>query len=705
MQARFDRLRKVILVGTLSWAATSLVVLVLGTGTANAQFTIVVPNANANAEANGADNFLPGSGCGQQQLFVLDSSQFSTLSSGDQITGFAIRPDVNFCAGNPCGSFAATTLHNVTIKLATTSTAATDTSDGTIADFLTTNEQTVFSGDVTVASGFTGPTNGPKDFDIQFPFTTPYSYHPANGNLVVNLIVNSTDGIPVQIDGATSSGVSSRIFACASGQFAGSGIHDQTAVAVIQFQVSPPPCVPAPSGLVAWWPGDGNADDILGGHNGNLENGATFTTGLVGQAFSFDGSDDFVQAPDSPKWAFDSNDFTIDLWVNFNSVGTIDALVANDEGSGALNKWIFLLNNGQLQFHINSPTIGNPGVNIGSTSFSPNPGEWHHVAVTRSGTSYTFYVDGTPGSSVTNSMAVPDANAALTIGEGENNFFVNGLIDEVEIFDRALSTSEIQDIVNAGSSGKCKLDHFLCYKSKAAKARKGQPPFPEFTPQSVTLTDLFGGPFSFALKKSIGLCTPANKMDENPSAPNDPGHEEAYRSKRPKGAAKFNRVGEVHSITNQFHSSGFMVKLTAEDRFLVPTSKVVGTGGNTTPPPRGLDHFKCYKIAPAKAPKGQPAFPKFTPIANVKVADQFETRFFDLKALKHLCNPADKNGEDASAPAHIDHLVCYLAKLTKTDPKQAKVPKELVSTNNQFGQEVLQTLTVQELCVPSSLDD
>src|SRR5262245_30842976 len=51
------------------------------------------------------------------------------------------------------------------------------------------------------------------------------------------------------------------------------------------------------AGLVSWWPGDGNADDIQGGNSGRLQNGATFTIGKVGQAFSLDGTNDFVLIP------------------------------------------------------------------------------------------------------------------------------------------------------------------------------------------------------------------------------------------------------------------------------------------------------------------------------------------------------------------------------------------------------------------------
>ena len=52
-----------------------------------------------------------------------------------------------------------------------------------------------------------------------------------------------------------------------------------------------------PLNLVSWWPGDGDAADIQGGNNGTLQGGAAFAPGMVDQAFSLDGVDDFVSAP------------------------------------------------------------------------------------------------------------------------------------------------------------------------------------------------------------------------------------------------------------------------------------------------------------------------------------------------------------------------------------------------------------------------
>ena len=63
-------------------------------------------------------------------------------------------------------------------------------------------------------------------------------------------------------------------------------------------------CSAPPSGLVTWWNGDGNANDIVGANNGTLINGTSFAPGKVGQAFSLDGVDDYVEIPHSESLNF-----------------------------------------------------------------------------------------------------------------------------------------------------------------------------------------------------------------------------------------------------------------------------------------------------------------------------------------------------------------------------------------------------------------
>src|SRR5689334_3178680 len=88
-----------------------------------------------------------------------------------------------------------------------------------------------------------------------------------------------------------------------------------------------PACVAPPSGMVSWWPGDGNANDIQGSNNGTLQNGATFAAGKVGQSFSFDGVDDFVNIPDAPSLDLLTAG-TVSVWAYLNGASNGKALIA-----------------------------------------------------------------------------------------------------------------------------------------------------------------------------------------------------------------------------------------------------------------------------------------------------------------------------------------------------------------------------------------
>ena len=87
--------------------------------------------------------------------------------------------------------------------------------------------------------------------------------------------------------------------------------------------------------------------------------------------------------------------------------------------------------------------------------FSPAVGQWYHLAVTRSGSTYTIYINGAASGSATNAYTIPDPNAPLTIGQAENLGFMKGRLDEVTVYNRALAPEEIQAVYNAGTAGKC----------------------------------------------------------------------------------------------------------------------------------------------------------------------------------------------------------------------------------------------------------
>jgi len=221
-------------------------------------------------------------------------------------------------------------------------------------------------------------------------------------------------------------------------------------------------CVQPPAGAIAWWSFDetsGNiASDRLGQSPGAWTNGPVPVPGEVREALSFNGSS-YVTVPDSALWNLGASDFTIELWANFSaapggSVGEPGAiLIANDEGPENRNKWFFAVGGGYLYFHINSPTLGPQFFPL--VPFSPTVGQWYHLAVVRTGSTYTVFINGVASGTATNANVIADPNAPLTMGEGEDIGHMLGSLDEVTVYDRGLLPGEIAAVYNAASSGKC----------------------------------------------------------------------------------------------------------------------------------------------------------------------------------------------------------------------------------------------------------
>lgn len=209
-------------------------------------------------------------------------------------------------------------------------------------------------------------------------------------------------------------------------------------------------CTTPPSDIVGWWPGDGNADDIAGGNDGSLTNGATFAAGAVGDAFSFDGVDDYVAAP-SVAPLLTTNQITMAVWVKptaYNDPAWCCAHIVGLDSAG----WMT---------HIGiNPT--NPYIwsNNGIYVRDPDPltiGAWQYIVTTYDGTTAKLYTNGVLKSSQNIAVTLPIGDATL-IGASKTVQLRQfaGLIDEVQIFNRALSASEIMNTYNAGDKGDCK---------------------------------------------------------------------------------------------------------------------------------------------------------------------------------------------------------------------------------------------------------
>lgn len=233
-------------------------------------------------------------------------------------------------------------------------------------------------------------------------------------------------------------------------------IQDDTAVDYMILTVLACPCTPPPPDLISWWPLDETsaptAADIMGGNDGTHINGPTPIPGMVDGALSFDGKDDVVAVP-TVSLQLAATGLTIDAWVRVDPEDLEGMFV--DTRLPGLAGFMFLHKDGRLAFKLeNLPGTTAPGPDL-------RDGQWHHVAVTvdvNTPPSGTLYVDGQNVHTFT-LAAVSALNFTQDILIGNdplNQLALQGTMDEVEIFNRALSAAEIQAIFQSGSAGKCK---------------------------------------------------------------------------------------------------------------------------------------------------------------------------------------------------------------------------------------------------------
>ncbi|MDB6019247.1 MAG: hypothetical protein JWR19_3736 [Pedosphaera sp.] len=223
-----------------------------------------------------------------------------------------------------------------------------------------------------------------------------------------------------------------------------------------------------PTNLVSWWQAQGNARDSVGTNDGTLTPGVTYDVGKVGQAFAFHGNYQLVVVPDAPSLNPTSG-LTLEGWVRpsgfgANVVGSTaivgkDDLSTNRQYSLAMTPvpnttdWVFrgnlVLAGGSVSTNVN-----------GTTHIQSNT--WYHVAMTYDASSLKLYVNGSLEATAAVSGSINTTTNAFAIGGSTSPWYDSqfdghflGLVDEVGLYGRALSITEIQSITNAAGAAQC----------------------------------------------------------------------------------------------------------------------------------------------------------------------------------------------------------------------------------------------------------
>jgi hypothetical protein len=265
--------------------------------------------------------------------------------------------------------------------------------------------------------------------------------------------------------------------------------------------------VSLPPGMLAFWRGETDASDLIGGHNGTFFSGTTAISapitpsGKVGKALDFDGTV-HVRVPDSP--ALRPAQITLEAWVfptqlTGNQTVTI---IARGSSSTGDDTWFLGILNGLPIFSTSSVGLPLP-IN---TPVSIQINQWTHLAASFDGSTQRLYVNGAEVASQGGVIPLvydPSPTVPVTIGSdwdsAASSLRFTGHIDEVSIYNRALTSTEIADIYNAERLGKITTQPYFTSPSQLPDAVLG-------ASYSFKLTAILGtAPLTFS---SIGPLPP-----------------------------------------------------------------------------------------------------------------------------------------------------------------------------------------------------
>ncbi|MBX4200052.1 PQQ-dependent sugar dehydrogenase [Candidatus Parcubacteria bacterium] len=206
---------------------------------------------------------------------------------------------------------------------------------------------------------------------------------------------------------------------------------------------------PIPPGLAAAFnlnQGSGAVatDSTLNANIGTLTNGPVWSlSGKYGGAINFDGLDDYISVPDSNSLDLSASG-TISAWINPIGVGWRSVFGKGTIGDISNSYAMELSSNSAVQC-----TIGNNisyNFVLSSTSLAPNT--WSHVACVWNGTTFSVYINGVLNNSAVQNVTPYNNTSPLQFGRWATTDYFHGSLDEMRIYNRALTASEVQTDMN-----------------------------------------------------------------------------------------------------------------------------------------------------------------------------------------------------------------------------------------------------------------
>jgi RHS repeat-associated protein len=215
-------------------------------------------------------------------------------------------------------------------------------------------------------------------------------------------------------------------------------------------------CTPVPSGVLAWWPGENGAGDIIGTNNGIFT--GTYTNGEVNKAFTVTSGSTAVHVPATATMNVGTNGgFTIEGWaMNYDSAAR-PVLEWGSQSTYGVHVWMNWPSSGTLYANVMDTSGVSHTLQSSSGLFGANA--FQHVALTwdRSTATAKLYLNGNVVGTTSTASTTPQTSLDFYLGYRpySSGTPFNGVIDEVSLYNRALAANEVQSVYFATSSGKC----------------------------------------------------------------------------------------------------------------------------------------------------------------------------------------------------------------------------------------------------------
>ncbi|MHB8581512.1 MAG: LamG-like jellyroll fold domain-containing protein, partial [Ignavibacteriaceae bacterium] len=209
--------------------------------------------------------------------------------------------------------------------------------------------------------------------------------------------------------------------------------------------------------LMAYYPFDGNANDVSGNNNNGTNNGAISTSdrfGNLNRAYYFDGKTSYILVQSSPSLNF-QNAITLDFWMRISAFNGNEQYVIS-QGSYNSRLKVSIIPNNLLRWTIKTNSTINGGIIDLDSETKLSTGIWYNVTVLYSGSDYEIYLNGNLDSFSSWSGLLLQTNIALTFGQelpNNNSYNFNGSLYDIRIYDYALTPQQILNLYNLNTTG------------------------------------------------------------------------------------------------------------------------------------------------------------------------------------------------------------------------------------------------------------